>query len=206
MDGRTRRIRLIAAGAVVLLALASNGWWAGFARPAVVQAEAVAPAGATAAGALAPAQQNAAQFPPTGAQPTATGGGANVPGAGSLAGASAGTNQIPGQTAGVGTSQVPGQVPSQVAGVGSALAVGGAPLVGGVVQNQAGVPLQYYWGNVAPQYQYYKSPYDANGFDWYAERHINNPQQFQVFTFDPGPQCGTYYYQYQGLFYCYNAT
>ncbi len=74
------------------------------------------------------------------------------------------------------------------------------------MQSPAGVPLQSYWGNVAPQYQYYNTPYDDYGYEWYAHRHLAHPEQYTMYQTDPAGACGTYYYQFQGLYYCHNGN
>src|SRR5438874_1759757 len=96
MDRDMRHVRLIAAGAVVFLALASNGSWAGLSGAPQVRAEGLA------------------QLPPTATAPSFPSGGASVPGAGA--------GQVPGtgQTAGTGQAPITNQAPNtgQVPGTG----------------------------------------------------------------------------------------
>src|SRR5260221_651079 len=63
-----------------------------------------------------------------------------------------------------------------VAGPGGGVAEAGPG--GGVVKTLTGAAMHSYWGNVAPQYQYYNSPYDDYGYDWYAQRHLAYPQLY----------------------------
>jgi hypothetical protein len=64
------------------------------------------------------------------------------------------------------------------------------------------VPIRY-WAAVDPQARYYYGPDYTYDEAWYAQRHLGNPAQFQSYDYSPGGECGTYYYQYQGLYYCY---
>jgi hypothetical protein len=60
-----------------------------------------------------------------------------------------------------------------------------------------------YWGQVDPTYRYYYGPDYPYDDVWYAQRHVSYPDQFQPYDFYPGAECGTYFYAYQGLYYCY---
>jgi hypothetical protein len=84
--------------------------------------------------------------------------------------------------------------------------------VPGVVQPGMAVPdmmpgvpgLQPGWlVNVAPQYQYYYGPTYAYDYDWYLQRHLTYPWLYEAYDSDPGVVCATYYYAYQGRYYCY---
>ena len=79
---------------------------------------------------------------------------------------------------------------------------------GANMMSPMGVPLQTYWINVAPQYQYYNTPYDDYGYDWYAQRHLAYPQMYSVYPVEPVGVCPTYYYYFafDNQFYCYNGT
>jgi hypothetical protein len=64
------------------------------------------------------------------------------------------------------------------------------------------VPIRY-WGQVAPDYRYYFGP--NHGYDdvWYQQRHMSYPDLYRPYDYEPGGDCGTYYYAYQGAYYCY---
>jgi hypothetical protein len=89
-------------------------------------------------------------------------------------------------------------VAAQVVAAAPASAIGVAPVPPATV-------LQPYWTHVDPQYQYYNGPTSAYDNQWYAQRHINKPWLYQAFGYEPTAQCGTYYYQYQGRYYCYTG-
>ncbi|HEY7066747.1 MAG TPA: hypothetical protein VII06_35085 [Chloroflexota bacterium] len=67
------------------------------------------------------------------------------------------------------------------------------------------VPVRY-WSQVDPTYQYYYGPDYQYDDAWYQQRHLSYPDLFQTYDFNPGSQCSTYDYQYQGLYYCYTGS
>jgi hypothetical protein len=100
-------------------------------------------------------------------------------------------------------------VPPSVLGPGAlppGMTVGVVPgMVGGVVQTGTGYAVQSAWANVAPQQQYYYGPNYQYDNDWYVQRHISNPSLYRVYSYDPGPQCASYYYRWQDRFFCYTG-
>src|SRR5262245_930906 len=100
-------------------------------------------------------------------------------------------------------------IPPSVLGPGAVppgMAVGVVPgMVGGVVQTGTGYAVQSAWANVAPAQQYYYGPNYVYDDDWYYARHISNPSLYRVYSYDPGPQCVSYYYRWQNQFMCYTG-
>jgi len=65
--------------------------------------------------------------------------------------------------------------------------------------------LDTYMTSVAPQLRYYNGPNAQYPLEWYLQRHLGNPAQFTMYRTEPVGLCNTYYYQYQGVYYCYTA-
>src|SRR5262249_37667196 len=65
--------------------------------------------------------------------------------------------------------------------------------------------LDTYMTGVAPQYQYYNGPNATYPPEWYLQRHLGNPAQFTMYRTEPLGLCNTYYYPYQGVYYCYTG-
>ena len=62
-----------------------------------------------------------------------------------------------------------------------------------------------YMAGVAAPLQYYNGPNAQYPFDWYLQRHLGNPNQFTMYRNEPRGICNTYYYQYQGVYYCFTG-
>ena len=69
----------------------------------------------------------------------------------------------------------------------------------------AAAQVSTYMAGVAPQLQYYNGPNAQYPTEWYLQRHLSNPSQFTMYRTEPLGLCNTYYYQFQGVYYCYTA-
>ena len=52
---------------------------------------------------------------------------------------------------------------------------------------------------------YYYGPTYAYEYPWYEWRHLNIPDWYAPYDYDPYGVCTTYYYLYDGAYYCYLA-
>jgi hypothetical protein len=62
-----------------------------------------------------------------------------------------------------------------------------------------------YWSPADPSNRYYYGPDYSYDVNWYQQRHRAYPSLFQPYDYNPGGECGTYYYANQGLDYCYRG-
>jgi hypothetical protein len=76
----------------------------------------------------------------------------------------------------------------------------------GVAVDPSYYSLQSYWGQVDPSSWYYYGPTYQYDDAWYQQRHLANPLLYSTYPSDPGASCGSYAYQYQGLYYCYTGA
>jgi hypothetical protein len=61
------------------------------------------------------------------------------------------------------------------------------------------------WDRVDSRYRYYYGPDYRYDYDWYATRHIANPNLYVSYASDPYAACPNEYYYMpdDGLYYCY---
>jgi hypothetical protein len=67
------------------------------------------------------------------------------------------------------------------------------------------VPIRYF-GGMDPAYRYYYGPDYAYDDFWYQQRHLSYPDLYEPFGYEPFGECPTYYYGYQGSYWCYRGT
>ena len=62
-----------------------------------------------------------------------------------------------------------------------------------------------HWVHVPVAHQFFNGPTFVYSYDWYFHRHISYPSLYRIYVHEPVGICGSEYYFYGGVYYCYTG-